>query len=222
MNDKMLMLPAVILMAAVLVLVAGCMTTTPADDAMMSKDAGAVAEQETTDNKETPGSAGESDAKGDGADTEGTSMMEEERSDGSVQGTSIIEKVEEAKASYEGELLAGTTTPYLAFAREDYERALEQDKVILLNFYAAWCPICRNEQKEAFEAFDTLNHDTVVGFRVNYKDSDTDDAEKDLAKEYGITYQHTKVIIKDGERVLKAPDSWTKNRYLEEIGKYAK
>ncbi len=118
-----------------------------------------------------------------------------------------------------GNRLAGTTTPYLEFNQEDYEKALKENKVILLYFYASWCPICQAEQPETFAAFDELNNEKVVGFRVNYKDSDTDAAEIALAQQFGITYQHTKVIIKDGERVLKAPDSWDKERYLTEINK---
>ena len=66
-------------------------------------------------------------------------------------------------------------------------------------------------------AFNELNTDQVIGFRVNYKDSDTDSNEEALAREFGIANQHTKVAIKDGQRVLKSPESWDKSRYLSEI-----
>jgi thiol:disulfide interchange protein len=115
-------------------------------------------------------------------------------------------------------ILAGTTTKYIAFNQEDYNKALEENKIILLYFYASWCPICQAEQKEVFSAFEEMDYPNVVGFRVNYRDSDVEEFEEQLAKEHGITYQHTKVIIKDGERVLKAPDSWDKEGYLKEIG----
>lgn len=58
-------------------------------------------------------------------------------------------------------------------------------------------------------------------FRVNYKDSDTDDDEVALAKKFGITYQHTKVIIKNGERILKSLEGWDEEKYLTEINKVA-
>lgn len=96
-----------------------------------------------------------------------------------------------------------------------------ENKIILLNFYANWCPLCKQEQPETFAAFNELNNPKIIGFRVNYKDSATDENEEALAKEFGITYQHTKIIIKDGQRVLKAPDSWDKARYLEELAKVA-
>lgn len=122
-------------------------------------------------------------------------------------------------SNYKGEILAGTTTPYITFNKEDYEEAIKENKVILLYFYANWCPICKAEQRETFVAFNEMNYDNVIGFRVNYRDNEVDADEEQLAKEHGITYQHTKVIIKNGERVLKSPDSWKKEKYLEEINK---
>ena len=57
----------------------------------------------------------------------------------------------------------------------------------------------------------------MVGFRVNYRDNQTDDAETALARQYGVAYQHTKVAVKDGQVVLKSPESWQIDRYVEEI-----
>jgi len=34
-----------------------------------------------------------------------------------------------------------------------------------------------------------------------------------------VGYQHTKVFLKNGKRILKAPDSWDKDRYMFEINK---
>jgi thiol-disulfide isomerase/thioredoxin len=121
--------------------------------------------------------------------------------------------------TYSGDVLAGNSAKLLDFTAADYEKALASDKLIVLYFYATWCPICRAEFPKMQSAFDELQTDEVIGFRVNYNDSDTDAAEEALAKEFGVAYQHTKVFLRRGERVLKAPDSWTKERYLSEIGK---
>ena len=124
------------------------------------------------------------------------------------------------KSSYTGKVLAGTEkTKYLDFNKADYEKALKEKKKILLYFYANWCPLCKKEQPETFAAFNEINDPDLVGFRVNFRDSDTDADEEQLAKDFGVSYQHTKVILKDGQRVLKAPDSWDKQRYLDEIAK---
>lgn len=117
-------------------------------------------------------------------------------------------------------VLAGTaSTKYIEFSKADYEKALKEKKKILLYFYANWCPICKKEQPETFAAFNELNDKDLIGFRVNYRDSETDADEEALAKKFGVSYQHTKVILKDGQRAVKSPDSWNKQRYLEELGK---
>ncbi len=113
--------------------------------------------------------------------------------------------------------IEGAGSNYVIFTQENYEKALADNKTIVLYFYANWCPICKNEQTEIAEAFDELKNLNIVGFRVNYKDSETEKEEEALAKEFGVSYQHTKIIIKDGKQVLKSPDSWSKERYLEQL-----
>lgn len=138
--------------------------------------------------------------------------MDKEKGDELGQNEIIAEK-----SSYKGKVLAGTTSKYLDFNKADYDNALKENKKILLYFYANWCPICKAEQPNTFAAFDELNDSDLIGFRVNYRDSETDADEEALAKEFGVSYQHTKVILKDGQKVLKAPDSWNKQRYLDEL-----
>lgn len=122
---------------------------------------------------------------------------------------------------YTGTILAGTTTPFIDFNQKDFETAQANQKKIVLYFYASWCPVCQEEIAYAYDAFNQLNDDSVVGFRVNYKDSDTDESEVALAREHGIAYQHTKVFLNaSGERVKKAPDSWGAQRYLTEIAAF--
>jgi len=154
-------------------------------------------------------------------DKSGDAMMTDDMMEDNSMTENTMMEDDDAMMVYSGNVIAGTTTPYIEFNKADYEEALENGDIILLNFYASWCPVCQAEQPEAFAAFNGLDLDNVVGFRVNYKDSDTDSYEQDLAKEFGITYQHTKVILKDGVRVLKAPDSWDSERYIEEIEKVA-
>ncbi len=121
---------------------------------------------------------------------------------------------------YTGNVLAGSEkTKYLDFNKADYDKALKENKKILLYFYANWCPICKLEQPKTFAAFNEINDENLIGFRVNFRDSDTDSDEEKLAEEFGVSYQHTKIILKDGKQVLKAPDSWSKERYLEELAK---
>jgi thiol-disulfide isomerase/thioredoxin len=133
------------------------------------------------------------------------------------QPTVASEMVGESMSGYKGTVLAGSVAPVIDFNAEDFQVASASDKLIVLYFYANWCPICKAEVPRMYVAFDELTTDEVIAFRVNYKDSDTDEAEEELAREHGVAYQHTKVFLRNGERVLKAPDSWDTERYLSEI-----
>ena len=129
-------------------------------------------------------------------------------------GTMTDEMMEE---NFTGEILAGTDSLLLDFNQKDYQKALAEKKLVVLYFYANWCPVCIAEFPLMQSAFDKLANDDVIGFRVNYNDNQTDGDEKALAREFGVAYQHTKVILKDGERVLKSPEGWDEARYLSEI-----
>jgi len=124
-----------------------------------------------------------------------------------------------SEVSYSGSILAGSKSLVLDFNQSDYEKALAAKKNIVLYFYASWCPICRREVPDMYAAFNSLNDESLVAFRVNYNDSDTDNDEVALARQFGVPYQHTKVFLKNGERILKSPEAWDKQRYLNEISK---
>lgn len=143
--------------------------------------------------------------------------------DGSMKNDSVMEDDDGQSmgesVSFTGTVLAGSSSPLLEFNQADYDQALKANKIIVLYFYASWCPICRAEFPKMQQAFNQLTSDQVVGFRVNFNDTEVTDQEEALAREFGVGYQHTKVILENGQRVLKAPDSWETSRYLEEINK---
>jgi thiol-disulfide isomerase/thioredoxin len=124
--------------------------------------------------------------------------------------------------SYKGIFLGGDTALYLAFNKEDYERALKEGEIIMLNFYADWCPICRAEAVPLIEGFNALTNENIIGFRVNFNDPDTDDAEKALAKEFSVPYQHTKIILRDGKEIARYSTKWSKEDVLSKLGKLTK
>lgn len=134
--------------------------------------------------------------------------------------TSVTSETNQDVLVLSGQVLAGSSAPLIDFNLADYEKAKASNKLVVLYFYANWCPICKEETANSlYPAFNDLSRDDVVGFRINYNDSDTDDNEVDLAREFGVAYQHTKVFLSNGERVLKSPESWNKQRYFDEINK---
>jgi thiol-disulfide isomerase/thioredoxin len=122
-------------------------------------------------------------------------------------------------ASFSGTVLAGSTSPLLEFNEADYKKAVASDKLVVLYFYASWCPLCRAEFPKMESAFDAITSNDVVGFRVHFNDPELTDPQEDLAREFGVAYQHTKVFLKNGQRVLKSPETWDQARYSSEIQK---
>lgn len=92
-----------------------------------------------------------------------------------------------------------SASTYMPFTKARYDAARAAGKPILLYFYASWCPFCK-EQDPRFARVIPEHDGGVVALRVNYNDTDTDEDEKALAREFGVTYQHTMFFIgRDGE-----------------------
>ena len=90
---------------------------------------------------------------------------------------------------------------YLVYTPELFN--LHASKRRVLFFYASWCTTCVPANANFLKESNLIPKDVVV-FRINYNDPDTDETEKQLAKKYQITYQHTFVQVdKDGKVVTK-------------------
>lgn len=81
-----------------------------------------------------------------------------------------------------------------------WEDRPESGKVVF--FYASWCPTCIPVDQELRSNMGDIPSDVLV-IRVNYNDPDTDNEERELAKKYGITYQHTFVQVDAQGQVVK-------------------
>ncbi|HVF69322.1 MAG TPA: thioredoxin family protein [Xanthomonadales bacterium] len=119
--------------------------------------------------------------------------MDKNSNDASGQG--LMEK--------DGDSREKDNTEEAMMKKEDSSRYVEYSKAALdqsddkrrvLYFYASWCPTCRIADPELSANSSKFPEDVVV-LRVNYNDPDTDQEEKDLAKKYAVTYQHTFVQI---------------------------
>ena len=105
--------------------------------------------------------------------------------------------------SMEGDKMDDGTSDsrYVKYASNTLESTSDTRRV--LYFYANWCPTCRPADAD-FSANESRIPSDVTVIRVNYNDTDTDAEEEALAREYGITYQHTFVQIdENGEQVAK-------------------
>ncbi len=137
-----------------------------------------------------------------------------------TDGTAREETIKQEEIKFSGTILAGSASPLIDFNKSDYEAALRTNKLVALYFYASQCLVCDEELSPLYEVFNKLEGAATIGFRVNFNDENTDDDERNLAREFGVDAPNAKIFIKNGRRVLKSAESWDKNRYLEEINKY--
>lgn len=93
------------------------------------------------------------------------------------------------------------TMRYVEYSKTALESASDNRRVLF--FYASWCPTCRPADASFKANVSRISSDMTV-IRVNYNDPETDLEEKELAKKYGITYQHTYVQIDSaGKEIVK-------------------
>ena len=115
-----------------------------------------------------------------------------------VTGTPEQEAMEKKKAMEKKDgdkMVKSNSSRYVEYSKAALDQAAGNRRV--LYFYANWCPKCKPANEDFTKNSSKIPEDMVV-VRVNYNDTDTDQEEKDLAKRYGITYQHTFVQI-DGQ-----------------------
>lgn len=120
----------------------------------------------------------------------------------------------------DGIVLNSGVTKYYDFSQKQFEKALDEGKVVYLEFYATWCPICIAQESDIIKGLNELNDPNVIGFRVNYKDNDTDEFEKKLAEKYNVTYQHTKVILVDNEPVYNELAVWKDSDVVKNLSEF--
>lgn len=113
---------------------------------------------------------------------------------------SMEKKVEDKAMTSDNEEMKEPSR-YVKFENGLLEKMTDKRRVLF--FYASWCPTCRPADADITANSKKIPDDVVV-IRVNYNDPDTETSEKDLAKKYAVTYQHTFVQIdKDGREVKK-------------------
>jgi len=144
----------------------------------------------------------------------------------------VMEKVDEAmekgetmlekETPYAGKVIAGTTTKYIRYNKADHDKALDEGKVIYFYFYANWCPICAKERPNILAAFNEMNYPNVVGFEVHFNDNEVTPDDENIARQFGISYQHSTIIHvvgvdKTGKEAFRSLQPISKETIKEKI-----
>ena len=120
---------------------------------------------------------------------EQTEVMMPEETEVMVQDEAEVMMKDEAEVMMVDEVKSGTYAPFTPELLVDSANSRR-----VLFFYANWCPTCQPADASFTQDTSQIPADVTL-IRVNYNDTETDQEEKDLAKKYGVTYQHTFVQI---------------------------
>ena len=86
----------------------------------------------------------------------------------------------------------------LPYDKAKFEAALAQGKPVIVDFWASWCPTCKQQKPIVDELMKQKKLQPVTLFVADF------DAEKALKKRLGVTMQSTFVVFKGGKEVARA------------------
>ncbi len=115
--------------------------------------------------------------------------------------------------NYSGRVLAGRVSPLLEFNRADYDAATAAGKLVLVYFTPKACnDQCGEGFLEMKTAFSQLDRPDVVGFIAEISNP--------IAKELGLFSSDSKIMLRNGEMLLKSPLFWSSEEILANIDAY--
>jgi len=88
-----------------------------------------------------------------------------------------------------------TPSYYKNYLKEDYEKALNKKRVLVLYFSSNWCQECQDQEKINNQVFDELIKEGVVGLKIHILDSETTTETDAVAKKFDITKEQSFVIL---------------------------
>ena len=126
--------------------------------------------------------------------------------------------VAQTQAGYSGTILDGQSkTLVVEFTHDDYTKALTKGQIIVLLFYTDGCTICEGELGQLKVGSSELNDNNIITFRVHYKDSKSNAMTNELAIQFGVSEENTKVVLKNGQPVVKSSEWWNEDKFETQV-----
>lgn len=113
-----------------------------------------------------------------------------------------------------------TPSKYISYTKDEYDKALSENRVIILFFTSNWCTACINQDSINKTVFNDLNKEGVVGLNVHILDSETTTETDALSKKFDVTKENTFIFLdKKGAVNLKYTGELTKEELEADIMK---
>lgn len=135
-------------------------------------------------------------------DKTGDQMMKD---DSLMQEDEMMKEDEDSMMQDDGAMMSDR---YVAYTPQAFAAASNEKRV--LYFHADWCPTCRPFNAELSTRTDEIPSGVVV-FKTNY------DTENALKQKYGITYQHTFVIVDSAGNEVSKWNGGSVDQFLSRI-----
>ncbi|WP_425147281.1 thioredoxin family protein [Deinococcus sp.] len=87
-----------------------------------------------------------------------------------------------------------TAGVYEVYTKQAFDAAQSRQRVLF--FHATWCPTCKQTNADIVSHLKSIPANLVI-FKTDY------DSETALKRQYGITYQHTFVLVDASGKALK-------------------
>ena len=111
-----------------------------------------------------------------------------------------------------------TPSYYKNYLKEDYDKALNEKRVLVLYFTSNWCQICIDQDVINTVSFNELDKEGAVGLKIHILDSETTIETDSLAKKFDVTKEQSFVILdKNGAVFFKYTGSLDKDLLKQKI-----
>lgn len=138
------------------------------------------------------------DTKKDDAMMEGDAMMKKDEDGVMVEGDAMMKKddtmmkSEDSMMKDDAAMMKTEGAAYVAYK----DGVIGNGESSVLFFHAAWCPSCKKADTELQEIY-SAGGVKLTTYKVDY------DTQTELKKKYGVTYQHTFVVIDGNGNAVK-------------------
>lgn len=102
------------------------------------------------------------------------------------------------------------------YTKEAFEKSQEKNEKIMLQVYASWCPVCKNEDK----VFNNVKGEEVFK-KVTYYQANFD-TEAQLKKDFNIKNPGTVVLFEGKKEVARTEQIPTENDFKNLVSKFSK